>query len=294
MGRRKSLLLTYTVSLASYLSASAGAENLIAGKSINRTYKWLNKSGKSKFDEIIIDEAQDVRLEKYSEISQLTPMVSYSADDNQILYPNRCSKEQELKSLFSNPHYTLRENYRNTKEVVRFVRSMFPTSMISDGKNNGPKPQLICSGGILDNQLKIILDVFKTFSSNTHNIGILLPLEQHVTYWYNQLQKSGINCSKYTNTDEEIDIIENIHITTFKSSKGLEFDTVIIPNFNRYEKFIEIFDVVNSNDFYVVLTRSRRNLILIDSSPLIDGNTSVSFIKEQIKSGIIDVDLSYI
>jgi superfamily I DNA/RNA helicase len=294
MGRRNSLLLTYTVSLESYLASSAMSENENAGNNVNRTYKWLTEVATNNYDEIIIDEAQDVRQEKYAEISHLTPMVSYSADDNQILYPNRCTKENQLRDIFKNPHFTLRENHRNTKEVVRFVRSMFPASIISQGKLNGPKPQLVCSGGIQGVQNKIILDVIQTFKSSKHNIGILLPLETHVRYWFNELQNEGINCSKYSNKDKEINLIENIHVTTFKSSKGLEFDTVIIPNFNMYEEFIRVYDVVETNDFYVVLTRSRRNLILIDSSTLKNGTTSTSFIQDQISKNIVELELKYV
>ena len=294
MGRRKSLLLTYTVSLASYLSSSARAENSDAGTHVNRTYKWLTQFASNTYEEIIIDEAQDVRQEKYFEIKQLSPMISYSADDNQILYPRSSSSEIQLKGIFENPHFTLRENYRNTKEMVRFIRSMFPTSIISEGKTNGPIPQVILSGGIAGVQKKIILDAIQTFKGANDNIAILVPLENHVNYWFQELKTSGITCSKYTNADREIDVIENVHITTFKSSKGLEFDTVIIPNFNMYDKFIELYDVVNKNDFYVVLTRSRRNLILIDSSPMENGTSSISFIKNQIKQKIVELNKSYI
>lgn len=294
MGRRNSLLLTYTVSLASYLSSSAKAENSNAGIHVNRTYKWLTEFASTKYGEIIIDEAQDVRQEKYFEIKQLSPMISYSADDNQILYPRSSSSENQLKSIFQNPHFTLRENYRNTKEVVRFIRSMFPTSIISEGKTNGPKPQLTLSGGILGVQKKIILDAINTFKGANDNVAVLVPLENHVIYWYNELKAAGIVCSKYTNKDKEIDLIENVHVTTFKSSKGLEFDTVIIPNFNMYDKFLELYDVVKKNDFYVVLTRSRRNLILIDSSPLDNGTTSMSFIKKQIEHKIVELNKSYV
>lgn len=294
MGRRKSLLLTYTVSLASYLSSSARAENSDAGTHVNRTYKWLTEFASDEYAEIIIDEAQDVRQEKYFEIQRLSPMISYSADDNQILYPRSSSSEEQLNGIFQNPLFTLKENYRNTKEVVRFVRSMFPTSIISAGKTNGPKPQVILSGGTAGVQKKIILDAIETFKGANDNISILVPLVSHVDYWFNELISSGITCSKYTNDDEEIDVIENVHVTTFKSSKGLEFDTVIIPNFNKYEDFIRVFDVVQENDFYVVLTRSRRNLILIDSSPIEDGTSSIPFIKEQIEKEIVELNKNYL
>lgn len=294
MGRRNSLLLTYTVSLESYLSSSAKSENNDAGMNVNRTYWWTTNEASDIYEEIIIDEAQDVSKNKYLQINGLTPMVSYTADDNQILYPDRATTEAELRAIFNNSNFTLHANYRNTNELVRFVRSLFSQTIISNGQSSGPKPQLICSDGVNNNQTKIIKDVIDTFKSETHNIAVLVPLTNHVNYWYDELVKSGYTCSKYINTDEEIYIIENIHITTYKSCKGLEFDTVIIPNFNAYEDFIEKLDVVTKNDYYVVFTRSRRNLILIDHKPSIDGNSSIPFIQNQIKNGIVEVDKSYL
>ena len=39
-GTKKSLLLTYTKTLETYLAASAKSENINAGNAINRTYWW--------------------------------------------------------------------------------------------------------------------------------------------------------------------------------------------------------------------------------------------------------------
>ena len=57
--------------------------------------------------------------------------------------------------------------------------------------------------------------------------------------------------------------IENLHITTFKSAKGLEFDTVIIPDFQNYDWNIKNLDKapITENDYYVAITRARRNLM---------------------------------
>ena len=294
MGRRHSLLLTYTVSLESYLASSAGSENAAAGSNVNRTYWWTTNEASGEYDEIIIDEAQDVSRYRYEQIHGLTSMVSYTADDNQILYPNRATTEAQLQELFDNPRFTLHANYRNTNEVVRFVRSLFPQTIISDGQSSGPKPQLICSDGINDNQTQIIKDVIDTFQSNTHNIAVLVPLENHVRYWHSELQNSGYTCSMYVNTEEEMNTIENIHVTTYKSCKGLEFDTVIIPNFNKYQDFINGLNVVTEKDYYVVFTRTRRNLILIDHSPTVNGTSSIPFIQNQIENRIVEVNKDYI
>ena len=62
--------------------------------------------------------------------------------------------------------------------------------------------------------------------------------------------------------------IENIHVTTYKSSKGLEFDTVIIPDFDSYKWYINNTDNTSENDYYVALTRAKTNLFLITKKSL--------------------------
>jgi len=54
-------------------------------------------------------------------------------------------------------------------------------------------------------------------------------------------------------------------VTTFKSSKGTEFDTVIIPEFENMFNNISNLDVIDENDYYVAITRAKRNLFLISS-----------------------------
>lgn len=57
--------------------------------------------------------------------------------------------------------------------------------------------------------------------------------------------------------------LERIHITTFKSAKGLEFDTVVLPGFDSYNYFIDTYDNFSDNDYYVALTRAKINLYLL-------------------------------
>jgi superfamily I DNA/RNA helicase len=293
--KRKSLLLTYTKSLEAYLKASAQGENDSAGSHVSRTYSWTYNGGNHNYGEIIIDEAQDVELAKYQLLNQLTEMVSYSADDNQMLYPSKGVTEVELQNLFtSNSSYNLIENFRNTTEIVQFVKSMFPLRLISQGKESGPAPTIICSDGDSNLQNKILLELIENFKSATHNIAILVPLQNQVNSWYNFLNSNNIKCSKFVTNDGDIGVIENIHITTFKSAKGLEFDTVILPDFNLYEDNIQNLNVVEENDYYVVFTRTRRNLFLLDNNETNGGKCQLTFVQNQISRNIIKVDYSYI
>ena len=292
---KKSLLLTYTKSLEAYLKASASSENINAGKCVARTYDWTTNNQDDSYEEIIIDEAQDVELTRYEIIHQLAPMVSFSADDNQMLYPSRGVKEQDLHGLFpSNSRYELSDNFRNTNQIVRFVKSMFPLRLISDGHENGQEPTLILTNQDRTLQEKVLIEIVNNFKSDTHNIAILVPLQSHVISWYNYLISKGINCSKFVNADGSIGTIENIHVTTFKSSKGLEFDTVILPDFNAYKQNIASLNVVEENDYYVAFTRARRNIFLIDNSVSINYQCQLEFLQRQIQTNIIKVDDSYV
>lgn len=296
--KRKSLLLTYTKSLEAYLRASARGENTSAGECVSRTYYWTYHNGNSSrsvYGEIIIDEAQDVEEEKYQTINRCTPMVSYSADDNQMLYPDKGVSEYQLRSLFGgNNPYALHENFRNTHEIVQFVKSMFPNRLISSGKTSGPKPTVICSGSNDEKQLKIVLDIINNFKSNTHNIAILLPKQRLANEWHEKLTNNGVTCSKFVTNDGSIGTIENVHVTTFKSAKGLEFDTVILPDFDNYQSNINNLNIVDENDYYVVFTRARRNLMLIDNSWNYNNRCELQFLILPIQRGIVTVDLDYL
>lgn len=274
LGNKQSLLLTYTVTLERYLSASAGSENQNAGKAVDRTYWWTTHNA-TNYDEIIIDEAQDVETSKYKTIQQYSNAISYGADDQQIVYANKATTQQQLVQLFpSNNNYVLDENFRNSYEIMIFIKALFPNKLISHNtiadllakSRRGNKPIVLISNNNQDKQTKAILEIINQFKSETHNIAILVPLANHVTTYYNIIQNAGIKCSKYTNGDGELPVIENVHITTFKSSKGTEFDTVIIPDFQNLQTNIAQLNVINENDYYVALTRARRNLYLICSS----------------------------
>ena len=95
---RKSLLLTYTKTLEHYLKQSALVQNEESAKNVNRTLWWTSHSDiQKKYDEIIIDEGQDVSIEKYELIKKYSDIVSYGADDAQSLYSDGCTPAQLLQ-----------------------------------------------------------------------------------------------------------------------------------------------------------------------------------------------------
>lgn len=274
---KTSLLLTYTKTLEQYLSLACGDQNAEATTNVAGTYFWTTHEMQA-YDEIIIDEAQDVEKDRYETIQEYAEIVSYGADDQQSLWPERLTTERELEEIFpNNRHYSLDENFRNTYEIMRFVRCVFPNRRIRQHlidtllqkERTGPKPYVIIVKQDESKEHAAILEVINQFAGDSHNIGILVPFKSHVDRYSNMLSEAKVTHSWYYNEEgKEVGEIENVHITPFRSCKGIEFDTVVIPNFSRMKWYIENKDVVSENDYYVALTRTKRNLYLISDREL--------------------------
>jgi len=260
------------------------------------TFKTLYNERSRKVAEIIVDEAQDLTYDILKRIKSLGNIVSYGADFNQKLYERRVTEDQ-LEELFSdNTIYNLQLNFRNTYHILNFVKSVLPDFYIAQESLNlllngdqsrnidnkiGIKPILSIVNKRND-EIDKIIKIINSFE-DTHNIAILLPFGHNMFQnnkfqyasarnYYNMLSEKNIACSLYYNEMNTDNIkISHVHVTTYKSAKGLEFDTVIIPCFERFEsyKHRDTFpSVVNEEDYYVAFTRARLNLYLFSTEKL--------------------------
>ena len=269
---KKSLLLTYTKTLEHYLKQSAASQSIESSLNVNRTLLWASHSNIQKsYDEIIIDEGQDVSIDLYCTIKKFSNNVSYGADDAQSLYADGCTPEQ-LANLFpTNAEYTMYKNFRNSKEILEFTRSVFPNILIpqesiNKAKQTGLKPIMKITGRDSDSELESIMSIINDFKGDTHNIGILVPSQKDVTKYFDLIKdqlSAPIQCTKFEAEMGVFQGLSGIHITTFKSSKGTEFDTVIIPNFDRFDWLIANTTIITEKDYYVAFTRTKTNLFLI-------------------------------
>ncbi len=81
---------------------------------------------------MIIDEAQDIPEDIHIKLENRYRNISYTADNNQILYPNRQTTEQELNQIYKNRTFTLSQNFRNSYEILEFVKNIFLDNRISN------------------------------------------------------------------------------------------------------------------------------------------------------------------
>lgn len=271
-------LLTYTRTLAYYFKSCMRSKgNVQAANNVATSMSW----GGGNRDEIIVDEAQDVKIDRYREFKNYTSCLSYGADNAQQLYPDEGADAFELRQFLSaNRNFRLSRNFRNAKEILRLASRAFPEANISETaisqcRENGFLPDLYITTKFSkfdkenpdrDNKIKEIVSAY--ISENNHNIAILCPWQNNVKYYHELLEHDFPGHSYYgSDLSRSIDEgMKQLHITTFKSAKGLEFDTVIIPDFHRaFGPFSSTYHI-DWNDFYVGLTRARTNLILISCS----------------------------
>lgn len=275
-GVRNSLLLTYTKTLEHYLKTSASMQSVNAGKSISRFDRNSNEF--VGYQEIIIDEGQDITKSRFEHFFNYSSRISYGADERQSVYISQ-EELDELLNWFntdqrfqSNVPITLNRNFRNSKEILLFTRSVFPNYMIPQNTINGAtttnlKPILKLNiGWDVEGQANAILDIVNDFQSDTHNIAVLVPTVAMVNNYYQQIRNkldNNIGVTKYQNELDNFEGLSGVHVTTFKSSKGTEFDTVIIPEFDRFSWFLQHGHTVKENDYYVAFTRTKTNLFLL-------------------------------
>lgn len=286
-GSKKSLLLTYTKTLEHYLKLSANTKNQNAATNINRTLWWTSHPTLHKqYDEIIIDEGQDVFIDRYEIIKNHSNSISYGADEFQSLYLTKDQLNQLFswfRSNFNNEEYTLTKNFRNSKEILLFTRSVFPNILIPQNAINEAtvtnlKPIVKITGWDAEKELESIMSIINDFAGDTHNIGILVPSQKQVNSYFERIKENlenGIECTKFQGEMEQFEGLSGIHITTYKSAKGTEFDTVIMPNFDSFDFMIKDPKIpVEENDYYVAFTRTKTNLFLICKNNPNKGNAN--------------------
>lgn len=275
-----------------------------------RNYINANRNG-NRFREIVIDESQDLHPNIISNSHLLANLVSCGADRSQDLQGHYAPNPADDIIFDLLPDNTTRQeltrNFRNTKEVFEFARQFVPEDL--DVQNidtndlpEGEAPDLR-SGLSVDEQNNLIKEIIE--QNPALNIGILVHFKSQILTLKSFLEQNGYSSaanaadatsfSYYYNGMPQADknAMENRlrtpFILTFDSCKGLEFDIVIIPYFEkanwalstqRQERndegnWINVFNAdgtpkmwATPNHYYVGATRARRQLyILYNDTP---------------------------
>lgn len=231
---------------------------------------------------IVIDEGQDMPPAFYRTLTHLGFENFYvAADQNQQIHPDKCSARQDIENVLAiEPGDTieLKTNYRNTRPIALLAQHFYPADPASP-KPDLPglqpaavTPELWTYGTANTKTLTSIADNILRLSDRNPRklIGIITPDNKVRTKFKDAL--CGAN-PKLDNDKPPIQTFVSgqrqlpdfdqggIMIINAQSSKGLEFDIVILADIDQHQPKGDVYAL--KARFYVMVSRGREQVILL-------------------------------
>lgn len=223
--------------------------------------------------ELILDEAQDLEERIFQSFPKVFGRITIGADNDQQMHAGSGSSESVITRHLSHSlnEFTLQFNYRNTYQIYNFAKHFVPQSPKANDphtlaalqryKNNGDLPKVLKFSDQSDMQIRL-----KTIIENYQgsNIGVLFPYQRQVEEYHSIISNFGFECSKYYSEmsnpekEQQENDLKSVLVTTFISAKGMEFDIVIMPEFQSVRDTDD-----DKKKYYVGCTRAKNRLVLM-------------------------------
>jgi len=224
--------------------------------------KYFNNYWK-KFDEIILDEWQDISLDIVENLFLVSKNITILMDELQFI-KNYFPKHKILSSEILEEKYDfeiieLVKNYRTPHNIYNFAKDEF----IDDNEKIIKTENIINNDWLsvmkrdLTNE-NIIIEIMNIYKEEKNWIWIFLFTKKEVISLYNILSNDIDKLNMYTsnsNFNIRNNFTDEIIITTYKSAKWLEFNTVIVIIPKESEKIENI-----KQQLFVLSTRTRKKI----------------------------------
>lgn len=215
-------------------------------------------------DYLLCDESQDLNPSQFNFISEvLDPAASLIVGDvRQSIYGFRGAEPKMLLKLMRNDEYVIRQltqNYRNTSRIISLANKIIskmknvPDTKVVGMRHEAGKVQIIGP-----------FDILQTIKKDPvwGNWAVLCRTNKKVDSIMSMLIRQGIPCITFRQAEGSIDDLKEklnenaVKVLTIHSSKGLEFNKVIVC-----DTFSKGQDNIRLN--YVAVTRARDELYLV-------------------------------
>lgn len=208
----------------------------------------LGNTDYRKIKHAVIDEAQDYDFFRFQLLKELMSNCYFSifGDLAQSIseHPTITSWE-DILSLYQKPHMDyLLKSYRTTVEIMNEANKILEKLNMKTSEpviRHGLQP-------IYVNEIDINVQL-EQWKKEYRSIAIITKTEDHAIKLSKQYHLSYINELSQNNKDQIVSL-------SVKTSKGLEFDAVIVLNADEYKNGIEL------NQLYVAMTRPLHELII--------------------------------
>lgn len=287
------LFVEFTHSLIKMIEAALCELNLQNVRVV--TYVDFERNYRGFYDYIFCDEVQDMSADLLELMKSRAKRVIVGGDPNQSIYEKMPGGgptigQDEMKKILSPKTSELTILHRLNKFIIRSINSFMPQMRILAEKSSmlkKHKPAYVWHCIDMADEVKRIMEDAKTALNYGESVAILLPshlkIENFVntylqvidkpTFDFSQdrqygkpnygllnqyLAQHGVKMQSITNGFGSLDTDANkIILSTYHSSKGLDFDKVFLPFCNQESGYDD-----DPRLFMVAMSRSRKDLIL--------------------------------
>jgi DNA helicase IV len=216
--------------------------------------------------DLLVDEGQDLPLGFYRMTRLLAKNITVFADENQQLFEQNTTLKEIATAIAADECLALKRNYRNSAEIAAVARAYYegaPTGVPDPPTRHGDKPTLRRY-----EQTEDFVDFVGRYASGRTNlnIGIACPdaATQKRLLRLLEAKKLAIPVQAYISSDRSRKVLDfekpAITLVHYRSLKGLEFDTLFVPELQRAP--VDATSASLRMMFYVVMSRARDELHL--------------------------------
>jgi DNA helicase IV len=217
---------------------------------------------------LLVDEGQDMPKEFYAVVRYVGKTVTVFADENQRIMADNSTLAEIADILGIREARLLTMNYRNTARIAEVAAHFHAgiqtgVSAVPSDRNKGEMPALIYHDK-LHQAVDFIVNWEKLHGDQT--IGVLVPYQNQQIKIFNRLKgKTRHPVGIYVSGDDRYDSLDftspGIKIVNFQSAKGLEFDTVFLPELQDWN--IEPSSLDFQMKMFVMTSRARDMLFFM-------------------------------
>lgn len=236
---------------------------------------------------VLVDEAQDLTPTQFRILSELAMRsLTIAGDKGQGIYRRAFSWRDVGIDITGSRSKLLTTTFRSTRQIVQLARSLqsHDTSLKKDGEYippedpeaEGPLPELFCSSDSnveMETVLKWVQSRRASFQNDS--IGIIAVSHRRLDQFAAALDERAIPHVRVA--EDQADITSpGVKLVTYHSSKGLEFDHVIVTGLKKGEMPLSVPAADDEADWiaterrklYVAMTRAKLTLALSARLPL--------------------------
>ena len=268
--------IVFTKTLRKYMEDGIVEIGLNSDRIIH--FKEWKKLGCPNADYLVVDEVQDFDESEIQILKEKAnkALISYG-DSAQQLYAfindNPLSME-DIAYITKYPMEILVFNHRLPKKVARFAEYLESTGdeLEERCQVEGTELPKVLKYNNLYEQYDAIIEIINTRGYD--DVGIFLQTNKDVEEAYNYFNSKNFQVEAKYNNSMDLDFSNNLpKLTTYHSSKGLQFEAVFLPDCE--DKFPNN-KQDNINALYVAITRTYQDIFIMYSDNLVPFLNNIS------------------